>query len=263
MGLKRLGNIYESRGQAGMIYDSEGLSPSLTPAKRGGKAAMPIVVSGQTSGTNMPAKSTKNTMENATRGTSEQLGLVKSPSTTLSVQDFLAKVSRLLGNGKDSVIRGVRYFMKYAGSLGFTEPLIYSLRTSRDSSITIRERPSRSSSNRWMSWGMTANGRCLTARISVFPKTGKGCSLSDILEDKVDPKYFLSERGINKIFKRVRKNQKEGRGFQPLTVGAGKDGQLKPMFEQTSRIHGKEGISPTIPTPSGRHHIPMVCESDD
>lgn len=39
-----IGNIYPSGGQAGNVYDSNGLSPSLTPAKRGGKDAMPIIM---------------------------------------------------------------------------------------------------------------------------------------------------------------------------------------------------------------------------
>jgi hypothetical protein len=45
-----------------------------------------------------------------------------------------------------------------------------------------------------MNWGMTVNGKCLTARISESHRTGKECSLSDILEEQVDQKYFLSEK---------------------------------------------------------------------
>jgi hypothetical protein len=44
-----------------------------------------------------------------------------------------------------------------------------------------------------MNWGMTANGKCLTAKISESHRIGKECSLSDILEEQVDQKYFLSE----------------------------------------------------------------------
>lgn len=148
----------------------------------------------RTNGTNMPPKSTENILENVMNGTSEQLELTQSKNTTLSVRDFLAKVSLLLGKGKDSMIQGVRYFTRYAESLGFTQHHIYSLRTSKDSSITITDRPSASSSNRWMNWGMTASGKCLTAKTSESPKTGKECSLSEILEERVDRKYFLSER---------------------------------------------------------------------
>ena len=41
----------------------------------------------------------------------------------------------------------------------------------------------RSSSTRWMSWGTTSHGRCLTAKISAFPNPAIACTLSDrILE---------------------------------------------------------------------------------
>lgn len=48
------------------------------------------------------------------------------------------------------------------------------------------------SCGRLMNWGMTRNGRFLTARISESHRIGKECSLSDILEKNPDPKYFLS-----------------------------------------------------------------------
>ena len=51
----------------------------------------------------------------------------------------------------------------------------------------------RKSSLRYQTWGMVSNGRCLTARISVFPKPGKECTLSDILTKDVPEKYYLSQ----------------------------------------------------------------------
>jgi len=74
-----------------------------------------------------------------------------------------------------------------------------SLRTLKDYLITKRGRLSRKSSRRWMNWGMTVNGKCLTARASECHSTGKGYSLSDILEENPDPKYFLSEKATKKI----------------------------------------------------------------
>ncbi len=47
--------------------------------------------------------------------------------------------------------------------------------------------------------GMTSNGKCLTARISESPRIGNECSLSDILEEHVDQKYFLSEKVIKSL----------------------------------------------------------------
>ena len=70
----------------------------------------------------------------------------------------------------------------------------YFLKTSKGYSLTTKGGLSILLSPRLMSWGMTSNGKCLTARISESPRIGKECSLSDILEEQVDPKYFLSEK---------------------------------------------------------------------
>jgi hypothetical protein len=95
------------------------------------------------------------------------------------------------------------------------EYLTYSLRMLKVSSTTTEEEPSKSSSRSWMAWGMTVNGSCLTAKISASHSTEKGYSLSDILEETPDQKYFLSEQQVEAMMKRTRKNEKEGRGFSP------------------------------------------------
>ncbi len=95
------------------------------------------------------------------------------------------------------------------------EYLTYSLRMLKVSSTTTEEEPSKSSSRSWMAWGMTVNGSCLTAKISASHSTEKGFSLSDILEETPDQKYFLSEQQVEAMMARTRKNEKEGRGFSP------------------------------------------------
>jgi intein/homing endonuclease len=47
--------------------------------------------------------------------------------------------------------------------------------------------------------GMMQNGKCSTLRTSEFHKTEKGASLSDILENEVPQKYFLSREQTEKI----------------------------------------------------------------
>lgn len=47
--------------------------------------------------------------------------------------------------------------------------------------------------------GMIQNGNFSIQKTSVFPKTGKECSLSDILEQEVDEKYFLSPQQTARI----------------------------------------------------------------
>ena len=51
----------------------------------------------------------------------------------------------------------------------------------------------------WMKTGMTRNGKFLIQKSSECPTTGRGCSLSDILEEETEEKYFLSEEQKNRI----------------------------------------------------------------
>lgn len=55
------------------------------------------------------------------------------------------------------------------------------------------------SSPRLMTWGTAWNGWCLTARISMSPKSESGCSLSDILIPDAPEKYFLSSEQTEKL----------------------------------------------------------------
>ena len=66
-------------------------------------------------------------------------------------------------------------------------------------SITIRDGRSPQSLPHLMSWGLMLSGRCLTVRISAFPKTERGCLLSDILERKVPDSYFLSDEKVKQL----------------------------------------------------------------
>ena len=46
---------------------------------------------------------------------------------------------------------------------------------------------------------MIANGKYLTRNFSECHRTGRGCSLSDILEIEVPQKYFLSKEQTERI----------------------------------------------------------------
>ena len=126
-------------------------------------------------------------------------------TSTLSLADSLAKVSVLLESGEDSKIREALYSLKLLGYSKISDLHIYFLRTLKDYSTTIRAIPLRQSSQPLMNWGMTVSGVCLTARISESPRIGKECSLSDILEENPDQKYFLSEKAMEQISKTIRK----------------------------------------------------------
>jgi hypothetical protein len=133
------------------------------------------------------------------------------------VEDFLVPLSALLESEQGSPWKTLEAhsLLKCLDLLGIKEYLISSLRMSKDSSITTEEKPLESSSKSWMAWGMTVNGNCLTAKTSESHNTEKGFSLSQILEENPDPKYFLSESSVEALLRRTNKNIEEGRGFFP------------------------------------------------
>lgn len=217
-GTKKWGaSIPNNAGNLQIMKEPE-ISPTLTEAMGKGGGKVPFVVSGQTNGTNTQTQSTANISGSATSGTSEQLVLTKSPTTTYSVRDFLAKVLALLESGEDSKIQEALYSLKLLESQGLNELRIYSLKMSKDCSSMIRAIPLRQSSQPLMNWGMTFNGKCLTARISESRRIGKECSLSEILEEQPDQKYFLSEKSVKFLIRRNEENKKMNRGFQVRLV---------------------------------------------
>ena len=104
----------------------------------------------------------------------------------------ITQVSALLEIEEDSKILEELSSLKSQDSPLYSNLSIYSLKMSKDSSTTTREIPLRSSSQRWMNSGMMWSGKCLTAKISEYHKTGNVRSLSDILEENVDERFFLS-----------------------------------------------------------------------
>lgn len=59
--------------------------------------------------------------------------------------------------------------------------------------------------------GITFSGKCITANTSGFRNTGNASTLSDILEEHPDQKYFLSSRRIRTLLNRI--NKKRGQAF--------------------------------------------------
>ena len=159
-----------------------------------------------TNTTNTPTASIKNTTKGAMTEISEQLKLVKYQTTTCLSGDFLARLSVWLEKGEDLKILEELYSLKLLGSPNKSNHAFYCLRMSKDYYHTTQATHLKPSSGRLMNWGMTANGKCLTAKISQCHKTENECSLSDILEERVDQKYFLSEEATQTILK---KSQKE------------------------------------------------------
>lgn len=52
---------------------------------------------------------------------------------------------------------------------------------------------------KWTGGGTTLNGRYSTLNTTEYPRTVKECSLSDILEEEVNEKYFLSSTAVKRL----------------------------------------------------------------
>ena len=124
------------------------------------------------------------------------LGQKSSQTLIYSVEDFLAKLFPLLESVRDSEKLVVRSSLKSLGLPEIKSHNTCSLKMLKDSFQQTMDGVSQKSCVHWMNWGMIANGRFLTANFLEFHRIGKGCSLSDILEENPTKKYFLSEEQI-------------------------------------------------------------------
>ena len=115
------------------------------------------------------------------------------------VRDFLVKHSVLLEEGKAFMIPEEHCFSRLQELLKINDLHIYSLKTLRGYSITMKGKLLPQSYERWMNWGIIVNGWYLTANFLECHKTGNVCSLSDVLEKKVDKKYFLSGKSLDRL----------------------------------------------------------------
>ena len=111
-----------------------------------------------------------------------------------SVADFRARVSALLEAGMDSQTPEERCSLSLPEWLKPGSLRICCLKTYPACLAMTAAGRLRPSSMRWTDWGMAWNGRCLTARISMCPSQGAGCTLWDILTPDAPEKYYLSEK---------------------------------------------------------------------
>jgi len=122
------------------------------------------------------------------------------PTSTVSFDDFLVKLFQSLENEKVLTIPDERFSLSLReyceqNNLDYSFSKMWS-----DCFLTTVEKLSESSSLRLQNWGMICNGKCITAKITESHRIGSECTLSDILEEKVDLKYFLSDETMKKIF---------------------------------------------------------------
>ena len=162
----------------------------------------------------MPDKYTQETLDTSQNIKMPQNSTQKNYQTfNAYVQDFLANHFHLLDKGEGSKIQEVRSFLKSYGLLGKNNHLFYSLKTSKGYYLTTKGKPIEQSSPRWMKWGMTHHSNLLTANIS-FRRTGIEYSLSDILEDQVEEKYFLSDKMVSSMQAHEERHKSQGNSLR-------------------------------------------------
>ena len=150
---------------------------------------------------------------------------------TLLSEAFRARAFQSQESGEVSQILGELFSSTSPESLKLNNLAYYSLKTSKGFYLTTKATHSELSSQPLMNWGMTSNGKCLTARISASPRIGKECSLSDILEEHPDQKYFLSDRVIKSMIRFEKSKIKKGQGHRVLIHDTASDGRTRPISE--------------------------------
>jgi len=162
-----------------------------------------FVVSGQTTMTNMPVKSTRKDSEikSSSREISGRSEQAQYPTMTSSQLASLVSLFPLLENVEVfRTSQGELFSSRSAESYEIKDRATYSLRMLKDYFLMTQAEHSRLYSFRWMNLGMMRNGLSQTLNIT-YRRIVKG-SLSSVLEEKADEKYYLSEKVLKKIFEK-------------------------------------------------------------
>ena len=146
--------------------------------------------------------------------------------STLLQEDSLVRVFQLLDKEKDLKIPEERCSLKLRELLPLKNLSICSLKMFPVCLTTTQTKHLKQSSIHWMSWGMMYAGRYLTAKISEFHSHEIECTLSDIIEDNVPEKYYLSRKQAQKLLYKENPTQGEriysSKGLScTLTCGSG------------------------------------------
>lgn len=142
-------------------------------------------------------------MENGTQMTLEEYMPETFQKQIAGVLDSHVKISPLQENSLDFKGTVQACFSELCtlsdSSKKKIDPLTFSLRTLKICLVLMEDGISPDCSLKWSRGGMMQNGRCSTPKISECHKIGKGVLLSDILEEEVPQKYFLSKEQTEKI----------------------------------------------------------------
>ena len=111
-------------------------------------------------------------------------------------------VNRSVSQGADVLLRTIEEtcFSTISKSLKPRDPSILLLKTFPTCWGYRRESATELSLKKFQNWGIVCAGVCLTAPALEYRSQDEGCSLSDILEKDVPPKYYLSDEAMQKIY---------------------------------------------------------------
>ena len=138
----------------------------------------------------------------------------------------ITRLSALQEPEKDSEIRAALSSLNWPDWLKPGSLRICCLKMYPDCLVITKAGHLKQSSVRWTNWGMMSYGKCLTAKISEYPNHEIECLLSDILEDNVPEKYYLSRKQAEKLLYKENPTQGEriysSKGLScTLTSGSG------------------------------------------
>ena len=140
---------------------------------------------------------------------SDQLSMLTQENyqeSTSSLSDSLAKICQSLEKEKDLKAHEAVYSLKQCESLRLKNPNILSLKMSRGYSPVTKEKTLKSYYEQSPTLGTMVNGNFLILG-GFSPKIDLDVTLSDILEEEVDQKYFLSEKQVKSLTTGMQKSQ--------------------------------------------------------
>ena len=184
--------------------------------------------------------------------TSKNSGPQNEMQLTFSAEDSPAKTSALLESVRDWQESEAASGGNFIGSLEYWNLHGFLSRTYLDYYQATLAKTFLQSSTAWMSWGTAWRGAYLTLSISESPNDAVECSLSDVLESHVRPKYSLSPKAAQGILRRA-----EARGKtlpEQFVAGSRYDGESETSVVafnagQSARARSmaiSENLSPTL-----------------
>lgn len=142
-------------------------------------------------------------MENGTQMMFAELSQTIYQDQNVGALDFPARISALQDTNTDLKETAQACFLELQDFLNNSkkkiDPSIYSSKMYAILFQLIEDMILPDFSLRWPSAGTMQNGKFSTLNTTVYRKTANEYSLSDILEDGVDEKYFLSREQAEKI----------------------------------------------------------------